>query len=317
MKFVTFQRPDGQLRAGWLRDGRWIIDMHAVSGGTLPADLVHFLTLGHKGFLEAEQLDRHDQDANDSTDDSAVFELGKVRLLAPLPHPPSIRDFYAFEQHVKQARARRGLSMVPEWYELAAFYFTNHRAVIGPEQPVHRPAKSRKLDYELEIACVIGREGRNIKAAEAEDWIFGFCILNDWSARDIQAEEVKIGLGPAKGKDFATSLGPWLVTKDELEHYRTVDGSRYDLEMTANVNGQQLSRGNLKDIHYSFAQMIERASEEATLYPGDVIGTGTVGTGCILELGEETHRWLEPGDTVELFVTGLGSLRNVVQDSSG
>lgn len=310
MKLVTFLNAQGHARAGWIADDRWVVDMQAASGGTLPSSMLDFIALGQAGIREVERIQ---SESVTLTPSSAVYGLEQVSLLAPLPNPPSIRDFYAFEQHVKHARARRGLAMVPEWYEIPAFYFTNHRAVHGPEQQIGRPARTRKLDYELEIACVIGREGRNIQAAEAEEWIYGYCIMNDWSARDIQAEEVKIGLGPAKGKDFATSLGPYLVTKDELERYRTKDGSRYDLEMQAYVNGSRLSYGNAKDMYYTFAQMIERASEEVMLYPGDILGSGTVGTGCILELGEETHRWLEPGDTVELCITGLGVLRNFIR----
>lgn len=160
------------------------------------------------------------------------------------------------------------------------------------------------------MACVIGKQGRDIQAEEADAYIFGYCIMNDWSARDLQREEVKVGLGPAKGKDFATSLGPYLVTKDELERYRS--GGRHELEMTARVNGVELSRGNMRDLYYTFGDMIARASADATLYPGDIIGSGTVGTGCLLELGPEAHRWLESGDVVELEVTGLGLLRNTI-----
>ena len=160
----------------------------------------------------------------------------------------------------------------------------------------------------MEIACVIGREGRNISREQAEEYIF-YCIMNDWSARDLQATEMKVGLGPAKGKDFATSLGAHLVTKEELDVYR--NGDRYNLEMTAHVNGKLLSKGNFQDIYYTFAEMIERASEDVTLYPGDVIGSGTVGTGCILELG--TEEWLQDGDVVELSITGLGTLRNTIK----
>jgi fumarylacetoacetate (FAA) hydrolase len=240
--------------------------------------------------------------------------LTDVKLGSPLPHPRSFRDFYAFEEHVKNARARRGLEMVPEWYKFPVFYFSNAAAFVGPDAPVKRPKATRWLDYELEIACVIGKGGVDIPVEQADDHIAGFCVLNDWSARDLQREEVKVGLGPAKAKDFATSMGPWLVTPDELSDVRLQGetGARYDLTMVARVNGVEYSRGNFRDITYTFAEMIARASADCPLYPGEVIGSGTVGTGCILELGPERCDWLQPGDVVELEVDRLGLLRNVV-----
>ncbi len=245
-----------------------------------------------------------------------AFPLSRVRLFAPLPFPRSVRDFYAFEQHVKAARARRGLEMVPEWYEIPVFYFSNHNAIFGPDDDIPKPRATQELDYELEIACVIGKPGRDIPVEEAESYIAGYMIMNDWSARDIQRKEMKLNLGPAKGKDFATSFGPALVTPDELEDRRIVregQGSVYDLAMTARINGREFSRGNFKDIYYTFAQMIAYASQDTMLYPGDVLGSGTVGTGCILELGPETTGgWLKPGDVVELEVERLGVLRNRV-----
>lgn len=205
--------------------------------------------------------------------------------------------------------------MVPEWYQFPVFYFSNPAAMHGTDDRIVRPKASRALDYELEIACVIGKSGINIPVEEADSYIAGFCILNDWSARDIQREEVKVGLGPAKGKDFATSIGPYLVTPDELEDLRIpgAEGSRYDLQMVAKVNGKEYSRGNFQEITFTFAQMIARASADCRLYPGDLIGSGTVGTGCILELGEENYGWLESGDIVELVIDRLGVLRNVVE----
>ncbi|MBA4492761.1 fumarylacetoacetate hydrolase family protein [Paenactinomyces guangxiensis] len=237
-----------------------------------------------------------------------VIRLEEAQLLAPVPLPRSVRDFYAFEQHVKTSRKRRGLDMIPEWYQIPVFYFSNHRSVVGQDASVAKPSYSEKLDFELEIACVIGRKGKNISADHAIDYIAGFTIMNDWSARDVQRKEMAVGLGPAKGKDFATSLGPYLVTLDELEDRR--DRDRWDLKMTARVNGKTISEGNAKDLYWSFAQMIERASQDAELVPGDVIGSGTVGTGCILELGPEVQRWLQPGDLVELEIERLGVLRN-------
>lgn len=236
--------------------------------------------------------------------------LEEAHLLAPLPLPRSVRDFYAFEQHVKTSRSRRGLEMIPEWYQIPVFYFSNHRSIVGPDAAVAKPSHTEWLDYELEVACVIGKKGKNISADQALEYIAGFTIMNDWSARDVQKQEMTVGLGPAKGKDFATSLGPYLVTLDELEDRRK--GFHWDLKMTAKVNGLLLSSGNMKDLYWSFAEMIERASRDCELVPGDVIGSGTVGTGCILELGTEVHRWLQPGDTIELEIERLGVLRNQI-----
>ena len=304
MKYITFINKQGKIAAGWI-DKDVVVDMHEASNGELPADLVTFLEKeeAYRGLVEklADSL---------NIDGAGVYRKEEVELLAPLPRPVSVRDFYAFEEHVKTARGKRGLDVVPEWYEIPVFYFSNHLAIKGPEEEVARPENCRWLDYELEIACVIGKQGRNIPAAEAGDYIFGYCIMNDWSARDLQRQEMKVGLGPAKGKDFATSIGPWLVTKDELVPFQK-DG-RYDLEMKAAVNGKVLSAGNFETIHYSFAEMIERASADVTLYPGEVIGSGTVGTGCILELGTDVHRWLEPGDEVSLEISGLGKLTNKI-----
>ncbi|HEX6287988.1 MAG TPA: fumarylacetoacetate hydrolase family protein [Herpetosiphonaceae bacterium] len=239
-----------------------------------------------------------------------LLPRSEVRLLAPLPRPRSVRDFFAFEQHVTTARRQRNQPVPPAWYRMPVFYFANHQAIIGPDDPMPLP-HTEKLDYELEVACVIGHEGRNIDPEDAHEYVAGFTIMNDWSARDIQAEEMSVGLGPAKGKDFATSLGPYLVTLDELEDYATDNGERWRLEMIARVNGREYSRGNLADMHYTWGQIISHASRDATLYPGDVLGSGTVGGGCILELTPEAvGGWLEPDDVVELEVTGLGILKN-------
>ena len=207
-------------------------------------------------------------------------------------YPPSVRDFYAFEQHVKTARGLRGLEMVPDWYEVPAFYFSNPAAIYGPEDEIPYPDGSNELDYELEAAIVIGKDGQ----------IGGFTIMNDWSARDFQRPEMKIGLGPSKGKDFATSLGPMVVTPDELGDLK--------LEMVARVNDEERSRGNMGEMHHSWAKIVEHAARNTRLRSGDVLGSGTVGTGCILEHGD--GRWLQPGDVVELEIEGIGVLRNRV-----
>jgi len=234
----------------------------------------------------------------------------RITLHPPVSRPPTLRDFYAFEAHVKTARAKRGLEVVPEWYEFPAFYFSNPGSLIGDGAVVAKPAWTEALDYELEIACVIGKRAKNVAAGDWRSVVAGFTILNDWSARDVQRKEMAIGLGPAKGKDFATSLGPALVTLDELEGKRS--GDHYDLAMEARVNGATLSRGNAKDAYFTFGQMIARASQDVYLFPGDVIGSGTVGTGCILELGTEVHPWLESGDEVALEIERLGTLTNKI-----
>ena len=225
-----------------------------------------------------------------SARDHAEYPLAEVELRPPVLHPPSVRDFYAFEQHVKTARANRGLDVPPEWYEIPVFYFSNPAAIFGPDDEIPYPPETNELDYELEVAAIIGADGA----------IGGFTVMNDWSARDLQRKEMKVGLGPAKGKDFATSLGPIVVTPDEF------DGS--DGEMVARVNGEERSRGNLRDLNWPWERLLEQAARNTHLVPGDVIGSGTVGTGCILELGD--GRWLRPGDAVELEVEGLGVLRN-------
>ena len=222
----------------------------------------------------------------------AEYPLADVVLRAPVLRPPAVRDFYAFEQHVATARALRGQQVAPEWYELPVFYFSNPSAIYGPEEEIPYPEGTEELDYELEVAAIMGADGQ----------IGGFTVMNDWSARDLQRLEMKVGLGPAKGKDFATSLGPVLVTPDEF------DGT--SATMVARVNGEERSRGELGDMHFPWSRIVEQASRNTTLYPGDVLGSGTVGTGCILEHGD--GRWLQRGDVVELEVEGIGVLRNTV-----
>lgn len=303
MKFITFEKQDGTIRAGWLLNQDSAVDMYEASDGQLPDNLLTFLENSEANLKKIASF-------SFTKEQKGVYPLSKLRLKAPLPLPKSFRDFYAFEQHVKTARENRGLEMIPEWYEIPVFYFSNHLAIKGPGEGITMPSECNWLDYELEIACIIGKEGRNIPADKADEYIFGYSILNDWSARDLQRKEMKVGLGPAKGKDFATSIGPWIVTKDELEPFKL--GKGFDVSMKARVNGSLLSGGNMKDLYYSFAEMIERASRGVTLYPGEMIGSGTVGSGCILELGSQVHRWLRPGDQVELEIDYLGVLRNEI-----
>ena len=294
MKLVTFRTAERATHAGVVRDGHVIV---------LDYPTVLELLRDPDGIAKA-------QSALDSAE--AAFPLNEVALCSPIPEPPSVRDFYAFEQHVKSARAKRGLGMIPEWYEVPIFYFTNNSEIYGHDEEVPYPVGSEELDIELEIACVIGREGKNIPVEDADSYIVGYTIMNDWSARDFQRRDMKLNLGPGKGKDFATSLGPWLVTPDELASRRHGNGAseRYDMTMLARVNGKEISRGKFSDIYYSFPQMIAWASQNAGLRVGDVLGSGTVGTGCLLELGTEVHPWFQRGDEIELEIEGIGVLRN-------
>jgi fumarylacetoacetate (FAA) hydrolase len=251
--------------------------------------------------------------------------LKAVELLAPVPHATSLRDGYAFRQHVLTARRNRGLEMTPVFDEFPVFYFGNHRSVFGPGMIECMPDHLHQLDYELEVAVLICKGGKNICAADADQYIGGLMIMNDFSARQLQMEEMQLSLGPAKGKDFATSIGPYLATPDELEPFKCHPakghtGNCWDLTMLARVDEGLLSVGSLADMHWTFAELIERASYGVNLYPGDIIGSGTVGTGCFLELNG-THKlkdpdyieqWLQAGETVELEVEGLGVLINKI-----
>lgn len=298
MRWVTFARgADGEDRTGLVVDSA----VHALPSGESLLGL-----LGDDGERLAAAGDRAHRDPAD------VFSLDDVVLRAPIPLPPTVRDFYAFEQHVKTARQRRGLDMDPDWYELPVFYFSNPYAVVADGADVAVPPGSKELDFELEVAAIIGRGGADLTPQQGEQSIAGFCILNDWSARDIQRREMKLSMGPVKGKDFATSLGPMLVTPDELEDARS--GHAYDLTMSASVNGRELSHASLAEIYWSFGEMISYASRGTRIETGDVIGSGTCGTGCILELalvhGGDAYPWLKPGDEVVLSVDRLGSLSN-------
>jgi 2-keto-4-pentenoate hydratase/2-oxohepta-3-ene-1,7-dioic acid hydratase in catechol pathway len=236
------------------------------------------------------------------------YRESEFTFLPPVLCAPAFRDFYAFEEHVKTARARRGLEVPPAWYNIPVFYFSNPNSLVGHDAPVFAPAGCEELDFELELGVVIGHGGRDIPVERAWDHVFGFTIINDFSARDLQRREMSVGLGPSKGKDFATAVGPWLVPRHHFRD-RTV-GRRLSLEMSARVNGRTLSRGNVVTLHHSIPEMIAHASRDTELFAGDLIGTGTVGTGCILELGpENTGGWLKPGDVVELEIERIGVLR--------
>jgi fumarylacetoacetate (FAA) hydrolase len=337
MKLVTYSPADADVRspgrAGIIYGDSTILDLEILLGWaarnatTLPSLLrpgtvLQLLQQEREGMaavraalVTAEQARLEDLRA----ENGLVHERADVSLLAPVPDAPSFRDFYTFEQHVKAARARRGAQMIPEWYQIAVFYFSNTSELYGPLEPVPYPRLSHEVDFELEMAAVVGRAGRDISADEAPDYIAGYMVLNDWSARDLWRQEQVLNMGPAKGKDFATSVGPYLVTPEELADRRIGQGKDegYDLAMLGRINGDQLSQDNAKNMYYTFPQMLERASEHVRLRPGDIIGSGTCGTGCILELGTERHRWLLPGDVVELEIERLGSLSNTLVGPKG
>ncbi|MFY8007856.1 MAG: fumarylacetoacetate hydrolase family protein, partial [Sediminibacterium sp.] len=252
--------------------------------------------------------------------------VADYQLLAPVPHPTSCRDGYAFRQHVAAARRNRGVEMIKEFDQYPIFYFTNHLAVQGPGEIYCMPDHFQQLDFELEVAIVIGKKGRNIRAEDADQYIAGFTIMNDMSARKLQMEEMLLNLGPAKGKDFSTIIGPWLVTPDELQAKKVPAkqghvGNNYDLSMKCWVNDVLVSEGNMADMDWTFAEIIERCSYGVTLYPGDVIGSGTVGTGCFLELNgtaklnnpQHQPQWLQPNDKVTMQIDGLGTLENTIR----
>lgn len=278
-----------------------------------------------------EELMERARKIQDSISEGSLKAKEEVffELIAPVPHPTSCRDGYAFRQHVAAARRNRKVDMIKEFDQYPIFYFTNHNAIQGPGEIECMPDHFHKLDFELELAIVIGKKGRNITAAEADEYIAGYMIMNDMSARTLQMEEMLLNLGPAKGKDFSTVIGPWLVTPDELEPYKVPPkeghvGNNYNLQMKCWVNGVEVSGGNTGDMDWTFAEIIERCAYGADILPGDVIGSGTVGTGCFLELNgtgllndpNYKPQWLQDGDIVEMEITGLGRLNNTIKKAS-
>ncbi len=305
MKLISYNQ-NGNINLGAFEEGM-IYDLHAIDSN-IADNMLKFLQ-GGEGQL---QLAKAAVESGNST-----LSEEDVELISPVPNPPSVRDAYAFRQHVATARRNRGLEMIPEFDEIPIFYFTNHHAVFGEGNFSVLQRHTEKLDFELECAAVIGKRGRNISTSDADDYIAGFMIMNDLSARVLQMQEMKLNLGPAKGKDFGSTFGPWLVTKDELEFCKqsSVDGDRYDLKMKAFVNDIQVSGDTLSNMTWTFAQIIERVSYGVDIFPGDIIGSGTCGTGCFLELNGSKitdNQWLNPGDTVSLEIDGLGTLTNKI-----
>jgi 2-keto-4-pentenoate hydratase/2-oxohepta-3-ene-1,7-dioic acid hydratase in catechol pathway len=326
MKLVTFKNDKGELRTGWLRDGG-VVDMQ-LADPRLPGDMLAFIDDHERWF---NLIRSRDLEAGVAPH----YAPEQVQLCAPLPNPRSFRDFIGFEMHMLNASRSFGHPLGQVWYEMPIFYFTNHHAVFGPDDDITRPARETRFDIELEMAVVIGKKGKDIKAQDADDHIFGYTIFNDWTARAIQ--KVEMGgppLGPHKGKDFANAIGPCIVTKDEMEKHRcTPDdavfpeglkkpalpdvfggrGDRFDLKMTAKINDTRVCEGNYNTVFWSFPWQIERAAENGVvLLPGDILGSGTIGWGSLIENNFSVHRPLEPGDVVELEIEGIGVLRNRV-----
>lgn len=320
MKFVSYIDQNKDRIGLLIHDHIYDLHLNGVKlGFNLPSNMRDFLFSQERYMDDVKNL--HEEIEKSSQD---FVRVDSPVLTSPVPHPTSLRDGYAFRQHVQTMRQNRGAEMAPEFDQFPIFYFSNHNAVFGPGEVKLEKDHFEKMDFELEVAVVIGKEGINIPVEKADEHIFGYMIWNDLSARLMQMEEMKLSLGPAKGKDFANTLGPYLVTKDELEDRleKTQEGEKYNLTMKAYHNGKQISEGNMNTMDWTFAQIIERASYGTTLFPGDIIGSGTVGTGCYAEIngtasrkakeeGEDyTPTWLEPNDTISLEIERLGTLEN-------
>lgn len=318
MKLVSYSQ-DNKTHLGIMVHNS-IYNLNAINE-LIPNDMATFLEGGQSMMDKAKLVE-----TSILNDSSIATPISNFNLLAPVPKPSSCRDGYAFRQHVASARKNRKLDMIPEFDQYPIFYFTNHNAIQGPGEIECMPDHFEKLDFELEVAVVIGKKGRNISAKDADSYIAGYMIMNDMSARTLQMEEMILNLGPAKGKDFSTVIGPWLVTPDELEPYKVPAkpnhvGNNYNLTMSCKVNGIEVSHGNMADMDWTFAEIIERCAYGVDIYPGDVIGSGTVGTGCFLELNGTgllndpnfKPQWLQDGDTVDMEITGLGVLNNTIK----
>ncbi|MFF8652979.1 fumarylacetoacetate hydrolase family protein [Streptomyces huasconensis] len=295
MKLTRFRTPSGTVQVGIVEED----GIHVLNDVT---DCLDLIASGHGTLAEAAEV---------FGTSGTVLSPNEVEYLSPIATPPTLRDFYAFEQHVRAGRAWRGLEMDPEWYRIPVFYFSNPYAATGCGDVPMAPG-SEAFDFELEVGAVLGGHGKDVSPSEAESLIAGFCVLNDWSARDLQKREMQLSMGPVKGKDTATSLGPWLVTPDELAAYK--QGHGYKLRMRCEVNGRTYSDALWSDVYWSFAEMISYASRGTEVRPGDVFGSGTCGTGCINELsrthGAEAYPFLKAGDTVTASIEGLGTLTN-------
>ncbi len=320
MKLVSYLKEGQEQLAVLIHD--MVYDMEVLHPD-LPSSMNMFLTYWEDAYPVAQAGELLLKEGTRTS--NRAIPLSQVELIAPVPFPSSCRDGYAFRQHVAAARRNRKVEMIPEFDQYPIFYFTNHHSIQGPGNIHCMPDHFEKLDFELEAAIVICKHGRNIKAEHADEYIGGLMIMNDMSARRLQMEEMLLNLGPAKGKDFSTVIGPWLVTLDELQSFEIPPrenhtGKSWNLRMQCWVNGKQVSDGNVGDMDWTFAEIIERASYGVDLYPGDVIGSGTVGTGCFLELNgtgklndpNYTEQWLRPNDVVDMEIDGLGKLSNTI-----
>jgi fumarylacetoacetate (FAA) hydrolase len=321
MKLVTYS-DQGKEKLAFLINNE--LYHTSTANSELPATLMEMLQDWEHFSAIARKTEEDIKTGKLSIEPSIPYQ--EENVLAPLPRPISCRDGYAFRQHVAAARRNRKVDMIPEFDQYPIFYFTNHLAIQGPGAIHCMPDHFNKLDFELEVAIVTGKNGRNFTAAQADDYIAGFMIMNDMSARTLQMEEMLLNLGPAKGKDFSTVIGPILVTPDELEAYKISakpnhTGNNYNLKMTCKVNGIQVSEGNVGDMDWTFAEILERCAYGVDIHPGEVIGSGTVGTGCFLELNGTgllnnpsfIPQWLQPGDVVEMEIEGLGKLTNTIE----
>ncbi len=321
MKLVTYTHNGTSPQLGVLISDR-VYNIHQLQS-SLPDNMKDFLWAGEKAMEQAKQVDA---DLKSGKKDAPSHPISEVQLLAPVPAPTSCRDGYAFRQHVAAARRNRKVPMIEEFDQYPIFYFTNHNAVQGPGEIWCMPDHFQKLDFELEAAVVLGKKGRNVRAKDADQYIAGYMIMNDMSARTLQMEEMLLNLGPAKGKDFSTVIGPYMVTPDELETFKVPakaghEGNNYNLRMKCWVNGIQVSDGNVGDMDWTFAEIIERCAYGVDILPGEVIGSGTVGTGCFLELNgtgllnnpNYKVQWLQDGDEVKMEIDGLGTLVNTIR----
>ncbi len=321
MKIVRYLY-DNKVKAGLLIDNTQIIaiddidlkinnnlnshEKYVIQNKLYNVEPIFLISLINKGILTKKNPYKKD----------SLIELKNIKILSPITKPNSVRDAYSFKQHVEAGRKARGLPMIKEFDLFPVYYYSNHSAITGSGNLFFNKKHLNQLDFELELSIVIGKEGKNINVEDADEYIFGFMIMNDWSARDIQMQEMKLNLGPSKGKDFNTSLGPYLVTKDELESKtsKTDRGNVYNLEMSASINGQKISGDNAKNMNWTFAEIISHISNGTTLYPGDVIGSGTCATGCLYEINltNKTNAWLKLDDVVKLEIEELGILENKI-----
>ncbi len=297
MKLLTFLNKNNELSIGVVVQNK-ILDLPKASEGQLPNNMLDFIEGGGNNLNIVNDIIKN-------PNPKFLFTLDEINIKAPILNPPSLKDFFAFEEHAKAGAKRRGIELNEYWYEIPVYYKGNHRQIFGQNDEIPWPSYTRKLDFECEIACVIGKKGKNISKENATDYIFGYMIFNDFSARDIQKKEMALLMGPAKSKDFANSFGPYIVTKDEIDISK-------DLSMNIKINSEIWSSGNFKDQYWGFPLMISHVSQEEYIFPGDILGSGTFYRGCGLDL----DRWISPGDVIELEVGKLGTLRNKISNLS-